>query len=52
MTALSGGNISEKSFAMSTAISAAPYAAFQADSLDEPGSLGELWRNDGQCDAT
>ena len=42
MTALSGGNISEESFATSTAISAAPYAAFQADSLDEPGSLGAL----------
>ena len=42
MTALSGGNISEESFAMSTAILAAPYAAFHADSLDELGSLGVL----------
>lgn len=40
MTALTGGNISEESFAISTAILAAPYAAFQADSLDDPGSLG------------
>ena len=38
MTALSGGSISEESFAMSTAILAAPNAAFQADSSDDPGS--------------
>ena len=38
MTALSGGNMSEESFAMSTAIFASPYAAFQTDSLDDPGS--------------
>ena len=42
MTALSGGNISEESFAISTAILAAPYAAFQADSSDDPGSLSAL----------
>ena len=42
MTALSGGSISEESFAISTAILAAPYAAFQADSLDDPGSSGAL----------
>ena len=42
MTALSGGSISEESFAISTAILAAPNAAFQADSLDDPGSLGAL----------
>ena len=40
MTALTGGNMSEESFARSTAILAAPYAAFQTDSLDGPGSLG------------
>lgn len=40
MTALSGGSISEESFAISTAILAAPNAAFQTDSLDGPGSLG------------
>ena len=40
ITAFSGGSISEESFAMSTAIFAAPYAAFQTDSLDDPGSLG------------
>ena len=39
MTALTGGNISKESFAISTAILAAPYAAFQTDSLDDPGSL-------------
>ena len=37
-TALSGGSISKESFAISIAIFAAPYAAFQADSLDDPGS--------------
>jgi hypothetical protein len=40
MTALSGGSISEESFAISTAILAAPNAAIQTDSLDDPGSLG------------
>jgi hypothetical protein len=40
MTALSGGSISEESFAISTAILAAPKAAFQTDSLDDPDSLG------------
>ena len=39
MIALSGGSISEESFAMSMAIFATPYTAFQADSLDDPGSL-------------
>ena len=39
MTAFSGGSKSEESFAMSTAIFAVPYAAFQADSLYDPGSL-------------
>lgn len=38
MIALSGGSISEESFAMSMAIFATPYTAFQADSLDDPGS--------------
>ena len=42
MTALRGGSISEESFAMSTAILAAPNAAFQADALDDPDSLGVL----------
>ena len=42
MSALSGGSISDESFAMSTAILAAPNAALQADSLDDPGSLGAL----------
>jgi hypothetical protein len=40
MTALSGGSISEESFAISIAILAALYAALQADSLDDPGSSG------------
>jgi hypothetical protein len=40
MTAFSGGSISEESFAISTAILAAPKAAPQTDSLDDPGSLG------------
>ena len=40
MTALAGGNISKESFAISTAILAAPYAAFQTDSFDDPGSFG------------
>ena len=40
MTALTGGKISNESFAMSTAILAAPYVALQTDSLDDPGSLG------------
>ena len=40
MTALTGGKISKESFAMSTAILAAPYVALQTDSLDDPGSLG------------
>ena len=38
MTALSGGSISEESFATSMAIFAAPYAAFQPDSLEDPDS--------------
>ena len=42
MTALSGGSRSEESFAISTAILATPYAAFQTDSLDDPGSLGAM----------
>ena len=37
-TALGGKNISEDSFATSTAILAAPYAVLQRDSLDDPGS--------------
>jgi hypothetical protein len=40
ITAFSGGSISEESFAISTAILAAPYAALQADSSDDPGSSG------------
>jgi hypothetical protein len=40
ITAFSGGRISEESFAISTAILAAPYAALQADSSDDPGSSG------------
>lgn len=40
MTALSGGSMSEESFVISTTIFAAPYAAFQLDSLDDPGSSG------------
>jgi hypothetical protein len=39
-TALSGNNISEVSLAISTAILATPYAVFQLDSLDDPGSFG------------
>ena len=35
-TALSGKNISEDSFAISTAILAAPYTVLQPDSLDDP----------------
>ena len=42
VTALSGGNTSEESFAISTVNLAAPYAVFQAVSLDGPGSLGGL----------
>ena len=38
MTALSGGSISEESFAISMAIFAAPYAALQADPLEDLGS--------------
>ena len=41
-TALSGKNISEDSFAISTAILAAPYAVIQPDSLDDPGSSGAM----------
>jgi hypothetical protein len=41
-TALSGRNISEDSLAISTAILAAPYAVFQPDSLEDPGSLGAV----------
>ena len=41
-TALSGRIISEEALAISTAILAAPYAAFQADSLDDPGSLSAV----------
>ena len=37
-TALRGKNISEDSFAISTANLAAPYAVLQPDSLDDPGS--------------
>ena len=50
MTALSGGSISEESFAISTAILAAPYAAFQTDSLDELASLnaGSVGAQDGE----
>ena len=40
MTALRGGSISEESFAISTAIFAAPYVALQTDSFDDSGSLG------------
>ena len=39
MTALSGGSISEESFAISTTILAAPYAALQADSPGDSDSL-------------
>ena len=42
MTALSGGSMSEESLAISTAILATPYAALQADSLDDPGSSSAL----------
>ena len=42
MTALSGGSTSDESFAISTAILATPYAALQADSLDDPGSLSAV----------
>lgn len=42
ITPFSGGSRSEESFAMSMAIFAAPYAAFQTDSLDDPGSLGAI----------
>ena len=38
MTALSGGSMSEQSFAVSMAMHAAPYTALQADSLDDPDS--------------
>lgn len=38
MTAFSGGNMSEESFAISTAILAAPYAALQADSSEDSGT--------------
>ena len=41
-TALSGKNISEDALAISTAILAVPYAAFQTDSFDDPGSLGAV----------
>lgn len=41
-TALSGKNISDDSFAISTAILAPAYAVFQPDSLDEPGSFGAV----------
>lgn len=37
-TALSGKNISDDALVISTAILATPYAAFQAFSLDDPGS--------------
>lgn len=39
MTALTGGNISDDSLAISTAILAAPYAVLQPDSLDDSGSF-------------
>ena len=38
-TAVSGKNKSEDALAISTAILAAPYAVFHADSPDDPGSL-------------
>ena len=38
MTALSGGSMSEQSFAVSIAMRAAPYTAIQADSLEDPDS--------------
>ena len=41
-TALSGKNISEDSLAISTAILAVPYAVFQPDSFDDPGSLSAV----------
>ena len=41
-TALSGKNISDDALAISTAILAAPYAVFQTDSLDDPGSSGTV----------
>lgn len=40
--ALSGRNISEDSFAISTAILAPAYAVFQPDSPDDPGSFGAV----------
>ena len=42
-TALSGKNISEDSFTISTAILAAPYAVLQPDSLDDPGSSNPVF---------
>src|SRR5882762_8874187 len=39
VTALTGGNISEDSLAISTAILADPYAALHPDSLDDSASL-------------
>ena len=48
MTALSGGSTSEESFAISTAILAAPYAALQTDSLDDPGA-GSVGSQDGEA---
>ena len=41
-TALSGKNISDDALAISTAILAVPYAVFQTDSLDDPGSFAAL----------
>ena len=41
-TALSGKNISDDALAISTVILAAPYAVLQADSLEDPGSLGTV----------
>ena len=41
-TALRGKNISEDALAISIAILAAPYAPFQTNSLDDPGSLGAV----------
>ena len=41
-TALSGKNISDDALAISTVILAAPYAVFQTDCLDDPGSLSAL----------
>lgn len=51
MTAFSGGSISEESFAISTAILAAPYAALQTDSLEDPSpsSVVSMEIHDGEA---